>query len=265
MNQPSCPSSAARIVSLLPSATEWVCELGLGEQLVGISHECDFPAQVNALPRVTRSRIDPEQSSQAIDAAVGQHSQTQTSLYELDAERLAQLKPDLILTQTLCNVCAVNQADVHRSMAAIGRPSTLLDLHGQTLSEVFEDAERVLRAAGGGCSGQRATCSGRQAMQQLQKRVESVEAATRQALHKPTPKVVLLEWVQPLYCAGHWTPEIIGKAGGHDPIGEPGKPSRVIEPAELIRANPDLLLVACCGMDSARTAQELDSLGQIEG
>ena len=247
---------ARRIVSLLPSATEWVCELGLASRLVGVSHECDFPPQVNSLPRVTRSRINTQQSSSEIDAAVRQHSETRTPLYDLDADTLARLKPDLILTQSLCNVCAVSERDVLESISANGDPCRLLDLRAQTFQQVLADAAAIAEATG---RKEESVHS----IELLQRRVNLVRERSSQS-SASRAVVTLLEWVDPLFCAGHWTPELIEWAGGNDPIGQSGQPSHVISQQELFKANPDILLVACCGMDADRTRTELSRLERVE-
>ena len=246
---------ARRIVSLLPGATEWVCELGLANRLVGVSHECDYPPPVNSLPRVTKSRIDSRQSSSQIDADVRQHSDSRTPLYDLDRETLSRLQPDLILTQSLCNVCAVSERDVLQCISAFSDDCQLLDLRAETFHQVLADASSISAATG------RRDASA-QAIDSLRRRVDRVREQGPLSLR---PVVTLLEWVDPLFCAGHWTPQLIEWAGGNDPIGQSGKPSRVIDPRELLAADPDILLVACCGMDIDRTRSELGLLERIEG
>jgi iron complex transport system substrate-binding protein len=249
--------AAQRIVSLLPSATEWVCWLGLQEALVGVSHECDYPPVVNTLPRVTRSRIDTQQTSGQIDAAVRSYSETQTPLYELDTEAVVRMKPDLILTQSLCNVCAVSQRDVLRCISDLGGQTRTMDLRAQTFAEVMTEANELALALRG-----RNTRS--EPIESLHRRIAQIQEASCHS-DGPRPIVTLLEWVDPLFCSGHWTPQLIQWAGGDDPIGRSGEPSRVISPSELLSANPDILLVACCGMDADRTRAELSKLERIEG
>lgn len=246
MNRDAC-----HIVSLLPGATEWVCELGLANRLVGVSHECDFPPEVSSLPRVTRARINSQQSGSDIDAAVREHSDAGIPLYDLDAETLVELQPDLILTQSLCNVCAVSQRDVVKCVSAFSAPCRLLDLRAETFDQLFDDAAAIAAATG----------QGAQAVARidlLRQRTCRVRDRSGPAAMHPT--VTLLEWVDPLFSAGHWTPQLIEWAGGQDPIGRTGTPSRVITRRELFDADPDILLVACCGMDVERTRSELTRL-----
>lgn len=253
-------ADAQRIISLLPGATEWVCELGLADRLVAISHECDFPDLICCLPRVTRSKIDSTQSSRDIDAAVKAFSDTKTSLYELDTELVLSLKPDLILTQTLCNVCAVSERDVLRCIGELQQNCQILDLPATSLNEVLDDAVKIWKA-----TGQR-EC-GIQAKQLLDSRITKVRKAVENR-HSGNqlvrPKVTLLEWLDPLYCSGHWTPQLIEWAGGVDPIGEAGAPSRVFSLEKLVSLNPDILLVACCGMSEDRTRAEWDEVTSME-
>ncbi len=242
--------TAQRIVSLLPGATEWVCALGLTDRLVGVSHECDFPPAVNSLPRVTRSHIDVTAASHEIDAAVRQHSRDQASLYDLDVQSLHELQPDLILTQTLCNVCAVSEADVRRSLRGIDG-CQLLDLSATTFEKVLWDAEAIIAATG-------SLPTSTTALANLRARISDVQQSSEKNPHRLG--VTLIEWADPLFCSGHWTPQLIEWAGGFDPIGGVGQPSRQISAEELIAADPDLLLVACCGLDAERNAAELESL-----
>lgn len=246
-----------RIVSLLPGATEWVCELGLADSLVGVSHECDYPQHVQTLPSVTRSRIDSCGTSQQIDAAVREHSETRKPLYDLDVELMASLEPDLILTQSLCNVCAVSERDVVSSISRMSRQSEVLDLKAQTFDQVMSDAEAISIA--GGQLNQSVD-----SMNSLRHRIESVRGRV-QCSGSPSPTVTMLEWVDPLFCAGHWTPQLIDWAGGVDPIGRQGTASRQIACQELFDADPDILLVACCGLDARRTQSELSRIDRRRG
>ncbi len=237
---------AQRVVSLLPSATEWVCKLGFADRLVGVSHECDFPGEVTNLPKVTASKIDATQSSREIDEAVRSHSDARTSLYDLDESALRRLQPDLVITQSLCNVCAVDRdlvADVISSLDC-----RVLDLHAVDLDQVLADGELIAESIG-------QTDESRQALKRLSDRISAVRHASRES-DSTAPRVTLLEWTDPLFCSGHWTPQLIEWAGATDPVGVTGQPSRVISRDELCDADPDLLLVACCGLDLQRTQHE---------
>ncbi len=245
---------AKRIVSLLPGATEWVCELGLQDRLVGVSHECDYPLEVTKLPRVTRSPIDPAAAGREIDAIVRSLSDSRTPLFDLDSETLRSLEPDLILTQSLCNVCAVSERVVLETVAGLNHPCNVLDLRGETFDQVIDDAKRIAEAAG-------ARRESELALNSLESRI----VQTRQRAAETTtgrPVVTLLEWITPLFCAGHWTPQLIQWAGGDDPIGDVGHPSREITLDELAAADPDMLLVACCGMNLQQTQRELRAIEQ---
>ncbi|MGI9474374.1 MAG: ABC transporter substrate-binding protein [Rubripirellula sp.] len=251
-----------RIVSLLPGATEWVCKLGLGDRLVGVSHECDFPELANSLPSVTRSRIHVDSSSREIDEAVREHSETRTPLYELDSAVLNNLQPDLILTQSLCNVCAVSERDVRGLAERMDRPCVVLDLPAQTFDDVIGDARAIAESTGNQARSLSVIAS-------IERRVVAVRDRVNRELSgadpAARPRATLLEWVDPLYCSGHWTPQLIQWAGGIDPIGKAGQPSREIPFETLVDANPDILLVACCGMDLQRSKLELARLEQREG
>lgn len=249
-------ANAQRIISLLPGATEWVCQLGLAERLVAISHECDFPDAIRALPSVTRSKIDSTQSSREIDDAVKAFSDTKTSLYELDQDRVRSLKPDLILTQTLCNVCAVNERDVLRCIDDLEQHCEILDLPATSLTDVLDDSSAIWKATGRSESGIRARKAIDERIDRVRQTVEKRYAGNQVS----RPKVTLLEWLDPLYCSGHWTPQLIDWAGGVDPIGQTSQPSRVLSLEKLASVNPDILLVACCGMSEQRTRGEWDAV-----
>ena len=240
-----------QIVSLLPSVTEWIYALRLAEHLVGVSHECDYPNAVSTIPRVTRSRIQSTESSAQIDQTVREHSDARAPLFDLDDEILLQLSPDLIFTQTLCNVCAVNESDVQRYIDDIESECQLINLQATSFASVLEDAVQIIQATG------RRTESF-SALRSLRKRIENTRADVDDAHSRPS--VTLLEWSDPLYCSGHWTPELIEWAGGYDPIGRVGQPSRQIRPDDLSNADPDILLVACCGLSQHRCVREVAML-----
>ncbi|MFK7831503.1 MAG: cobalamin-binding protein [Congregibacter sp.] len=245
-----------RIVSLLPSATELVCALGLREQLVGVSHECDYPESVKALPSVTRSKIPPGLKSGAIDALVQTQLTTDNSLYSLNMPTLAALKPDLIVTQALCDVCAVSADEVNAASCELpGRPA-IVNLEPMRLSEVFDTLELLGEAAG--CS-QKA----RQKRQVLESRVERVRE--RSATLRDRSRVVVLEWLDPLFNAGHWTPELVDYAGGIECLGNPFAPSQTLSDTALCEVNPDVVFIALCGFDVPRSLQDVPRLESIAG
>jgi iron complex transport system substrate-binding protein len=245
-----------RIVSLLPSATEIVCELGLGDQLVGVTHECDHPPFVRALPKVTRTLIPHDASSRQIDALVRERLKTQRALYTLDMPILERLQPDLIVTQALCDVCAVAEAEVTAAACSLpGRPR-VVNLEPMRLGEVFECLRLVGDAAG-------VPDRAGEAIAQLQLRVDTVTSRTRRITDRP--RVVLLEWIDPPFCSGHWSPELVRLAGGIEVVGREGQPSRTITWNEIVRADPEVLLIACCGFDRERTRQDLPILAAYPG
>ncbi len=240
-----------RIVSLLPSATEIICALGLGEHLVGVSHECDHPKWVQRLPAVTRSLINSEASSAEIDAAVRERLRSSQALYALDMERLESLRPDLIITQALCDVCAVAEEEVRAAVCALpGRPS-VVNLQPHTLSDVLACVHHVAQAAG-------AAAAGEVLVTRLKARIQAVARRARRLRYRP--RVAFLEWLDPPFCAGHWTPELVRLAGGRDGLGQKGVPSRTLDWKEVAGWDPEVVFVACCGFNVERTLLDLARL-----
>jgi iron complex transport system substrate-binding protein len=240
-----------RIVSLLPSATEIVCELGLGGQLVGVTHECDYPSFVRQLPKVTRTLIPHDATSRQIDGLVRERLKTKKALYTLDQAVLERLRPELIVTQSLCEVCAVAEEEVKAAACSLpGRPQ-VVNLEPTRLSEMFDSLRLVAVAAGVPANADRAVAL-------LQTRVETVTAGTAGITHRP--RVVLLEWIDPPFCSGHWSPGLVRLAGGVEGIGQEGRPSRVTAWDEIIAFDPEVLVIACCGFTTKRTLQDLPIL-----
>jgi iron complex transport system substrate-binding protein len=252
---PGLPS-AMRIVSLLPSATEIVCELGLGHQLVGVTHECDYPPLVRNLPKVTRTLIPHDASSRDIDALVRERLQTQRALYTLDLPTLERLQPGLIVTQALCDVCAVAESEVSDAACSLSSRPKVVNLEPTRLAEVFECLRLVGDAA-------EVSSRAREAVTRLQARVNAVENRTRGIT--PRPRVVLLEWIDPPFCSGHWSPELVRLAGGIEVVGREGQPSRTTAWNDIVGANPEVLVIACCGFDAERTRQDLPILAAYPG
>ncbi len=245
-----------RIVSLLPSATEIVCALGLGEQLVGVSHECDYPTSVRQLPKVTRTLIPSDASSREIDLLVRERLKTQRALYSLDTQALERLGPDLIVTQALCDVCAVAESEVAQAVCKLpGRP-IVINLEPTRLEDVFQSMQRVGEAAG-------ATERAEEVIRELKNRVETVAERSRNI--SDHPRVVLLEWIDPPFSCGHWSPELIHLAGGIEMIGREGHPSRTTQWNEIVRADPEELFIACCGFGVERTRADLPILAAYPG
>lgn len=245
-----------RIVSLLPSATEIVAEIGLGDRLVGVTHECDFPAFVKRLPKVTRTLIPTDATSHEIDALVRERRRTERALYTLDRETLASLRPDLIVTQALCDVCAVAEAEVLSAADSLpGRPR-VVNLEPTRLDEVFDSLLRVGDAAGVPAEAERAVARLRERALRVASRSRSIE---------PPARVVLLEWISPPFSCGHWTPELIRLAGGIELLGKEGERSRTLGWNEVVEANPDAIAIACCGFDIERTLRDLPILKSFPG
>lgn len=245
-----------RIVSLLPSATEIVHAVGLGDRLVGVSHECDHPPAVRALPRVTRSLLPAAGSSAAIDAAVRDRVRRRQPLYALDGPLLARLRPDLVVTQALCDVCAVAEGEVAAALGGLPGSPRVVTLEPHRLGDVLAGMQAVAEAAG-------AAESGRVAVVELHRRIDAV--AARSAAVASRPRVTLLEWLDPPFTAGHWSPEIVRLAGGAEVLGREGERSRAVAWEEVRAADPEVLIVACCGFDVARTRQELPLLAGRPG
>jgi len=242
-----------RIASLLPSATEIACALGFQECLVGRSHECDFPAGVEALPALTQPKLDAKRTSREIDASVRALLQDGLSVYRVDAERLRALAPDVILTQDQCEVCAASLADVEAALAAwTGVRPTLVSLRPRSLGDAFCDFQRVADALG-------ATEQGQSVAARLANRISDVGERTGRMRERPS--VACIEWIEPPMAAGHWMPELVTLAGGRALLGETGAPSQWIELEALLRADPDAIVVLPCGFDLERTRRELPALG----
>lgn len=227
-----------RIASLVPSATELAFALGLGEQVVAVTHECDHPAAVAALPRLTRSVIEPGLEPAAIDAAVRERTESGEALYELDEDLLAELGVGLIVAQQLCAVCAVSYDDVAAVAGRLASQPAVLSLDPRTLGEVLGDAQRLAGAAG-------RPELGPPLERVLRNRIEAVREAVAGA---ERPRVAAVEWLDPPYAAGHWLPEMIEAAGGIDALAEPGSRSREISWEELGDARPEVVVVMPCGL-----------------
>jgi iron complex transport system substrate-binding protein len=240
-----------RVVSLLPSATEIVCALGLRDRLVGRSHECDFPLGVRDLPAVTSACFEDGDSRQ-IDDRVQDLVNRGLSLYDVDVDALRDLAPDVVITQDQCKVCAVHLSDVEEALATrMGRDVRIVSLAPEILGDVWRDVARV-----GGALG--ADAQAKQLTQQLAERVSEVVEKIGVAAERPS--VVCLEWIDPLMAAGNWTPELVTIAGGRPLLGDPGRHSPRIEWADLLAADPDVIVVTACGFDLERTEREIGAL-----
>ncbi|HLI07129.1 MAG TPA: cobalamin-binding protein [Ktedonobacteraceae bacterium] len=257
-----------RIVSLLASATEMVAALGCLDQLVGRSHECDYPEEVLALPVVSRAMIDVETSSAQIDAQIKQLASTELaaeeaaltalSIYAIDVEQLQALRPDVIFTQTQCEVCAVSERDVTRAVEQLtGLRPRVVSLAPYRLDDVWMDVLRVGEALERSKQARALVAGYRQRLERLQ--ALSGQQARRQGVK---PRVAVLEWLDPLMGAGNWTPELVAYAGGEPLFGEVGLHSPWISWEELQAANPDVLVLAPCGYSLERALLDVPILKQ---
>lgn len=237
-----------RIVSLLPSATEIVATLGALDQLVGVTHACDYPPEIATLPRLTRARVDGHAAPDAIDRDVRAASKQGLPLYEVDEERLASLEPDVIVTQALCEVCAVRETDVRELAQRLTSSPLVVTLSGTSLDGIFGDIQHVGDAID-------ARDESEELILGLRARLRSVHERLR-ASHAPRPRVAVLEWTNPVYTAGHWVPEMVHRAGGVEALETPGSHSRAVGVADVAAAGPDVLIFAPCGYDLARATRE---------
>lgn len=243
-----------RIVSLLSSSTEMLFALGLGEQVLAISHECDFPPAALGLPRATRALIDSSRTSGEIDEQVRSLTASGAALYAIDRDLVCRLAPDLIVTQAQCDVCAVRYQDVLDLVAAEPklRHTRVLALNPASLGEILQDIQRVGDAAG--------VDTAPAYIAALQQRIDRVAARPPQR-----PRVVCLEWLDPLMTAGNWTPELIAVAGGESCLAENGRHSDYVAWPAVRACNPDVLLIALCGFDLARSQCEAARLWHLPG
>ena len=228
-----------RIVSLLPAATEIVALLGATDHLVGITHECDYPDIVGSRARVTRSAVPDTHDPAAIDAAVREASSEGLSLFALDEKKIMALHPTLIITQKLCDVCAISEHDVRALAARIEPAPVIVTLGGDSLEGVYADIRAVAAAIG-------ADDEADELLAGLRDRVKHVHE-TLKAAQAPRPRVALIEWTDPLYVAGHWGPEQIKRAGGVDVVGKAGVHSMRVDMDTLRASDPEIVLIAPCG------------------
>jgi iron complex transport system substrate-binding protein len=250
-----------RIVSLLPSATEIVYELGLGDELVGVTHECDFPAAAKAKPVLIESVLGekPERlSAKEVDAKIRETVMKGESVYRFKPDALKQARPDVIITQGLCDVCAVASHFVVKEMRSLRPEPQMLSLDPQDLTGILTDIRRVGEATG------KIDRAG-EVVDALEERVGDVAGRTRDLPAAKRPRVAVIEWVDPIFAAGHWVPEMIELAGGQDVLAAPGSPSQVVEWEKVLSARPDVLIVAPCGYDIRRAREELNLLKQRAG
>lgn len=242
-------NSSLRLISLIASATEMVCALGLEEALVGRSHECDFPESIKLLPVCTEPKFITDGSSYEIDQKVKAILQEGLSVYRVDAAKLDRLSPTHIITQDQCEVCAVSLQDVNEAACKlIHSQPQIISLKPNSLQDIWQDILRLGKAL-------QAQKQAQLLIEQLKTRIGIINN-TATALPK-RPSVALIEWIEPLMAGGNWMPELIEMAGGHNLFGKAGKHSPFMQWEELIAANPDIIIVAPCGFDIQRTSQEM--------
>jgi iron complex transport system substrate-binding protein len=241
-----------RIVSLVPHATELLFALGLGDQVIAVTHECDYPPQAIGLPRATRDMLEPGLTSLEIDAAVRDRTEQGLSIYELDGDLVRRLAPDLIVTQALCPVCAVSYEDVAALAATMPARPRVIALDPHTLGETLGDVRTLAEATG-------RRDAGIALIARVAGRIDRVRLAVRGA---DRPRVAAIEWFDPIYVAGHWTPQLIELAGGEDVLGGPGEPSEQSSWDLLARAKPQVVVAMPCGYGAARA--RIEATGHVD-
>jgi iron complex transport system substrate-binding protein len=247
----------SRIVSLVPAGTEIVAALGLMDDVVGVSHECDFPAEANARPRVTHCPVhDAGLTSKEVDEWVRRALREQGTIYTIDEPLLRELRPDVILTQKLCDACAVAYGTVARLAETLQGPPRVVNLEPSSLSDIFDDIRLVARACG-------VTRLGDEVIANLSARAEAVRERAAQIGQQP--RCFLMEWVDPPFCSGHWGPELVEIAGGHDPLGRKHQPSVQIDWQQVLDARPDIIVLALCGYDVDRARRDYQLLRRFPG
>jgi len=246
-----------RIVSLLPAATEIVCRLGRGDALVGRSHECDFPASVTTLPVCSRPRIAVDGTSAEIDRGIRDIVARGLSVFEVDPEQLAALEPDVVVTQTQCEVCAVSPSDLERAVCNwVGAEPRIVSLEPHRLADVWTDIERVGDAVA-------ASGEARDTVHALRARMQ--RTAERARAQRTAPSVVCIEWMDPLMAGGNWMPELVSMAGGHNLFTDAGEHSPPFAFDALRRADPEVVVVVPCGFELERTRADIEALTRRPG
>jgi len=240
-----------KIVSLLPSATEIISRLGLEKNLVGVSHECDFPESVVRLPKLTSSSINTELSSSNIHKSVMEVMKRAVSVYDLDLELLTSLKPDFIITQDLCDVCAVSFEQVEQAcQEVLDKNIRIISLKPKMLGDIWNDVQNVADQLS-------VTEKGREFHEEMESRIKALQTRRRDGT---SPKVLTIEWIDPIYIGGMWLPEMITIIGGQTCIAESGQPAPVVNREDLERIEPDVVIIKPCGYKLEQTLKELELL-----
>jgi iron complex transport system substrate-binding protein len=249
--------AAQRIVSFLPSATEMACALGLGDRLMGITHECDYPPEVSRKPIVVRSVLPIETMSQAeIDVAVSDRLKRGLSLYQVDEPAIREIAPDLILTQDLCQVCAPSGNEVSQLLKELPNKPRILWQTPKTIGEIFDAMRELGEATGRAAEAEVFVRNGRA-------RLDAIAAATHDLANRP--RVFCMEWTDPIYCCGHWVPEMVRIAGGRDDLAREGADSVRVSWDDIRRWAPEVVIIMPCGLDVEKTVAESDRLSAYEG
>jgi iron complex transport system substrate-binding protein len=250
-------TSNQQIVSFLPSATEIACALGLSEQLVGITHECDYPPEIMGKPVVVRSALPIEQMTQdEIDRAVAERMRAGHSLYEVDEELLQGLAPDIILTQDLCQVCAPSGTEITQALSLLSKKPQILWLTPNSLEEIFDNVRELGEATGRAKEAEALIATGRA-------RLQRIEALTSRAVRRP--RVFCMEWLDPVYCSGHWVPEMVRLAGGVDALSREGADSVRIPWDEVREFGPEVLVITPCGYNLEQVVAQSKKLSTYAG
>lgn len=240
-----------KVVSLLPSATEIISRLGLEKNLVGVSHECDFPASVVSLPNLTSSSINTELSSSNIHKSVMEVMKNAVSVYDLDLELLTSLKPDFIITQDLCDVCAVSFKQVEQAcQEVLDKNTRIISLKPKMLGDIWDDVQNVANQLS-------VNEKGREFHEEKESRIKAIQTRRRDAT---APKVLTIEWIDPIYIGGMWLPEMITIVGGQVCIAESGQPAPVVNREDLEKIEPDVVVIKPCGYKLEQTLKELELL-----
>jgi iron complex transport system substrate-binding protein len=243
-----------RILSFQPTSTEMAYALGAGRSIVGVSHECTWPPAARKKPVVSTSLVDPERmTSGEIDRAVAASAREGTSLYRIDRELVKRLRPDVLLTQSLCEVCATSPSDLREVLTLVTPKPRILALHAHDFEGMFEDLREL---------GELLGRDPRPLEKALRRRIDAVVQKTRKL---PRRRVFCMEWLDPVFASGHWVPEMVEMAGGHDPLASKGKESRRIEWQAVVDAAPEVLLLLPCGLSRERTLRELPRVTERPG
>jgi iron complex transport system substrate-binding protein len=237
-----------RIVSLVPSATEMLFALGLGDDLIAVTHECDYPPEALRLPRITRQTLPEGLTAPEIDAAVKQRALAGEALYALDTDLLHELQPELIVTQTLCRVCAVSDDEVREIAEEIDSQPMVVSLDPRTVGEVLGDARTLAQA----------TDTKDEAVDLIRESSARIDRIRREVRGAQRPRVAALEWLDPPYAAGHWTPQLIEYAGGEDVLGFAGEPSEQRSWEEIAAVEPDIVIAMPCGFSAEIAHREAE-------